>query len=68
MERIERCDGCQFRVDLEKSPEIRPRVAPAETVGAERRQPAGHPRRNLIGNHLHIIGNRDKHAFFVLQD
>ena len=50
-----------------KRRKIRPGVAPAETVRAQRHQSARNPRRDLVRNHFHVIRDRDEHALFVLE-
>src|ERR1700733_2796268 len=55
-----------FSAVLEMLPQVFAILAASETIGAERDQPAGKPRRDLIYNHFHVVGGCDDwslHAF-----
>ena len=64
---LERRQGHEFRVDLEKAPQRRPVLAAAEAVGSQRRQAARHPALDELGPGLHVIADGNEHAGFLGQ-
>src|SRR5262245_21691461 len=67
-EPVERGDGDALGIYLKVTAQRTTRVATAEAVGAERGETAGNPAANLIGNHLHVVGDGDDRPGLIVED